>query len=156
MSLQIFNPNADRSTLKNIPMYNCNADENLNFWRKFQSNVQTVWVHREWGLIRCEDELELEFQVVAANKDSILYLCHPRPTLNSQHQWFPSISIICVGILSYVNIQTYWTFSGDTLLTLSYTLVGCNAYLHIQTQTRFLCSLTLCGISHINHETLKG
>jgi hypothetical protein len=72
---------------------------------------------------------------------------------NAPHQWIPSIT--SVGILSYINILVFRTFSGDTLSSLSCTPLGCSSFLRVP-RNRVLFSLASCGISRSDNMTPAG
>jgi len=72
---------------------------------------------------------------------------------NAQHQWIASIT--SVSISSYVNIQVYRRFSGDTLSSLSCGLLGCSTFLRIP-RTHTLLSLASCTIPRLDQATPAG
>jgi hypothetical protein len=72
---------------------------------------------------------------------------------NAQHQWIPSIT--SVGTPSYINIQAFRTFSGDTLSLLSCAALGCSSFLRVP-RDRILFSLASCVISRSENITPAG
>jgi hypothetical protein len=72
---------------------------------------------------------------------------------NAQHQWVPSIT--SVGMPSYVNIQVYRAFSGDTFSSLLCSSLGCNTYLRVP-RTHLLFSLASCPVSRTENQTPAG
>jgi hypothetical protein len=72
---------------------------------------------------------------------------------NTQHQWIPSIT--SVGIPSYINIQIFRAFYGDTLSSLSCTQLGCSSFLRVP-RNQILFSLASCVMSQSDNATPVG
>jgi hypothetical protein len=72
---------------------------------------------------------------------------------NAQHQWIPSIT--SVGIPSYINVQVFRPFSGDTLSSLSCSQLGCSSFLRVPRE-RILFSLASCVIPRSDNTTPAG
>jgi len=72
---------------------------------------------------------------------------------NAPHQWIPLIT--SVSIPSYLNVQVFRAFSGDTLSSLSCTPLGCSSFLRVP-RDRVFFSLASCVISRSENTTPAG
>ena len=72
---------------------------------------------------------------------------------NAQHQWTETITHVSAP--SYINVQAYWTFAGNTLTSISGNTLGCKAFLHIK-RSHILFSLATCNLTQIENQTPSG
>ena len=72
---------------------------------------------------------------------------------NTQHQWTEAIAH--VNAPSYINVQAYWTFAGNTLTSIGGNTHGCKAFLCIK-WSHILFSLATCNLTQIENQTPSG
>ena len=72
---------------------------------------------------------------------------------NAQHQWTETIT--SVGAPSYINIQAFRTFSGNTLTSIGGNTLGCKAFLRIK-RSHILFSLATCNLTRLENQTPAG
>ena len=72
---------------------------------------------------------------------------------NAQHQWTETITT--AGAPSYINVQAYKTFSGNTLTSTGGNTLGCKAFLRIK-RSHILFLLATSNLARFEGQTPSG